>query len=209
VPSPSNRVTVYVVRDEREVRALYGNTKSTVSGFYVPRAGGSMAIVPAVQTRNGTLTWSMLVLLHEYAHHFMISASSAAVPRWMNEGGAEFFAAAQFERDGAMWLGRPALHRAAGLFNVGNVNATDILDPPENEKHTAISENAFYAKSWLLYHYLTFEPSRKGQFTRYAGLLTEGKSLRAAAEGAFGDLKTLEQELDRYQKSRRMIALND
>ncbi|MBB4857038.1 Flp pilus assembly protein TadD [Novosphingobium chloroacetimidivorans] len=207
VPSPSNRVTVYVVRNEREVRTLYGNAKSSVAGFYVPRAGASMAIVPAVQAVNGRLTWSMLVLLHEYAHHFMISSEGGALPRWMNEGRAEFFASAQFDRDGSMWLGRPANHRAAGLFYFNGVKVSEVLDPAGTGRRTAMVEDAFYGKSWLLYHYLTFEPSRKGQFTHYAELLAAGKSPRDAATGAFGDLDVLEKELDRYQSRGRMSAL--
>lgn len=207
VPSPSNRVTVYVVRDEREVRALYGNSKSSVSGFYLPRAGGSLAIVPAVQTGNGAIPWSMLVLLHEYAHHFLISSSVRAMPRWLSEGAAEFFASAQYEKDGSMWLGRPARHRAAGLVYVTNVEAADVLDPAEYQRHTGISEDAFYGKSWLLYHFLTFEPSRKGQFDRYLRLLADGKGLRDAATGAFGDLAVLEKDLDRYQARLRLTAL--
>lgn len=205
--SPSNRVTVYVVRNEREVRALYGDAKSSVAGFYVPRAGGSMAIVPSVQAGNGKIAWSMLVLLHEYAHHFMISTQDAAMPRGMSEGGAEFFASAQFENDGSMWLGRPAVHRAAGLVFVTNVKAVDVLDPPKSTKQTAASVDAFYGKSWLLYHYLNFEPVRKGQFSRYTQLLGAGKTSREAAIEAFGDLEVLERELDRYQVRSRMHAL--
>ncbi len=35
----------------------------------------------------------------------------------------------------------------------------------------------FYGKSWLLYHYLTFEPTRKGQLLTYQRKLIEGMSL--------------------------------
>lgn len=206
VPSPSNRVTVYVVRDEREVRALYGNTRSSVAGFYVPRAGGSMAIVPAVQTGSGAITWSMVVLLHEYAHHFM-SSSSAAMPRWFGEGAAEFFAAAQFPKDGSMWLGRAANHRAGELFYARDVTAADLLDPAQYEKRKSTSQDAFYGKSWLLYHYLTFEPARQGQLKRYLALLGSGKSQRQAATEAFGDFATLEKDLDRYLLRSRLMAL--
>ncbi|EJU10104.1 hypothetical protein LH128_25648, partial [Sphingomonas sp. LH128] len=110
-PSPSNRVTVYVVKNTREVRELHGGDNKFVGGFYVPRAGGSLAIVPAVQSGSGQVTWSMIVLLHEYAHHFLISSNVSAMPRWLSEGSAEFFASAKFEADGGLWLGRPASHR--------------------------------------------------------------------------------------------------
>ena len=82
VPSPSNRVTVYVVRSESKVRELYGEGSKYVGGFYVPRAGGSLAIVPAVTSANGVANWSRVVLLHEYAHHFLSSSNPMAMPRW-------------------------------------------------------------------------------------------------------------------------------
>ncbi|PNU01838.1 DUF1570 domain-containing protein [Novosphingobium guangzhouense] len=207
-PSPSNRVTVYVVKNEREVRQLHGGDNKFVGGFYVPSAGGSLAIVPSVQSGSGsTVTWSMIVLLHEYAHHFLISTSSAAMPRWLSEGAAEFFASAKFEADGGLWLGRPASHRAGELFYAQDVKAADLLDPTEYDKRKHTTYDAFYGKSWLLYHYLTFGGDRKGQMTRYVELLAKGRGQRDAALEAFGDFDVLEKNLDSYLKKRRMTAL--
>ncbi|WP_232495129.1 DUF1570 domain-containing protein [Novosphingobium kaempferiae] len=206
-PSPSNRVTVYVVKNEREVRDLHGGDNKFVGGFYLPRAEGSLAIVPAVQAANGPVTWSMVVLLHEYAHHFQISANAMPMPRWFTEGSAEFFASSKFESDGSLWLGRPANHRAGELYYARDVKVADLLDPTDYDKRKHESYDAFYGKSWLLYHYLTFNDGRKGQFTRYITLLGEGKGQREAATEAFGDFNVLEKELDRYLAQRRMTAL--
>ena len=74
-----------------------------------------MAFVPDVRPSTGELEWSMTILLHEYAHHFLISSSRYAMPRWMDEGSAEFFASARFPRDGEVHIGRPAYHRSAEL----------------------------------------------------------------------------------------------
>src|SRR4051812_28426723 len=52
-PSPSNRVTVYVVSSERIVRKLYGGDDSRyIQGFYRPRAGGSLAIIPPMDVAS-------------------------------------------------------------------------------------------------------------------------------------------------------------
>lgn len=206
-PSPSNRVTVYVVKNTHEVRELHGGDNKYVGGFYVPRAGGSLAIVPAVQAANGPVTWSMVVLLHEYAHHFLISANAAAMPRWLSEGSAEFFASARFEPDGGLWLGRPANHRAAELAYAPDVKAADLLDPTEYDKRKHSVQDAFYGKSWLLYHYLTFAPERRGQFAKYLQLLANGTPMRDAGTQAFGDLDTLEKDLERYLRQRRLTAI--
>jgi tetratricopeptide (TPR) repeat protein len=207
VPSPSNRVTVYVVRTADEVRKIHGGDNKYLGGFYLPRAGGSLAIVPRVDSGNGAVTLSMVVLLHEYAHHFLISTNSMPMPRWFGEGAAEFFASAKFEPDGGVWLGRPAQHRAAELYLAKDVVAADLLDPTAYDKRKHTSYDAFYGKSWLLYHYLTFDQARSGQLTRYVALLREGKGQREAAVEAFGDFAALEKDLDKYLGKNRMNAL--
>lgn len=208
VPSPSNRVTVYVVRNEREVRALHGGDNRYLGGFYVPRAGGSLAIVPTVQQVGGDGNWSKVILLHEYAHHFLISSTSMAMPRWYSEGSAEFFASAKFEDDGSLWLGRPAQHRAGELLYGKDVKAADLLDPTEYDKRKPGSYDAFYGKSWLLYHYLFLDEGRRSQLGRYLALLKVGKSQREAGLEAFGDFAALERDLDKYLARRRQSALH-
>ncbi|WP_380871789.1 hypothetical protein ACFB49_27450 [Sphingomonas sp. DBB INV C78] len=205
-PSPSNRVTVYIVRSEAAVRDLYGQNAQYIGGFYISRAGGSLAIIPHVNSGTGKADFSMIVLLHEYAHHFMNSASSRWMPRWLSEGGAEFFATSSFEADGTVLIGRAAQHRAGELFFEEDMKVSALLDPPP-EKPGRRSYDAFYGKSWLLYHYLTFEPTRSEQLPNYLSLLAKGKSQRDAALEAFGDFAKLDKELDRYLMRRRMSAL--
>lgn len=213
-PSPSNRVTVYVVRSAGQVRKLLGEGNNRyVQGFYVPRAGGSLAIVPQVSAGTSSPNYeltSMTVLLHEYAHHFLMSTSTFPAPRWLSEGSAEFMSAASFADDGGIEIGRPAMHRAAELVLPGfaaDVKAADLLDPSAYEKRRSKSYDAFYGKNWLLYHYLAFDQGRVGQLHTYIGLLVKGKSPRDAALEAFGDLAKLEAELDRYLHTRRMKML--
>src|SRR4030095_15960132 len=112
-PSPSNRVTIYVVSSERIVRKLYGSGQDAryIDGFYMPRAGGSLAIIPPIDVMGTNASHSELVLMHEYAHHFMAENAPYLVPRWYGEGFAEYFATARFEKDGTVGLGLPAQHR--------------------------------------------------------------------------------------------------
>lgn len=204
-PSPSNRVTVYVVRSDRDVRKLYRGDSKYVQGFYQPRAGGSLAIVPRVQVGSGEASYTMTILLHEYAHHFAASNSRFPMPRWLSEGGAEFFAAASFERDGSVGLGRPAQMRANELFYGRNVTAEQLLDPTTYAESK--NYDAFYGKSWLLYHYLSLGRERDGQLLEYVRLLIAGKSQRDAGLGAFGDFDKLEKDLDDYLDRRKMVYL--
>ena len=50
--SPSNRLTVFVVRDANQVRKLMGTNNRYVLGFYQSRAGGSVAFVPRVDDNS-------------------------------------------------------------------------------------------------------------------------------------------------------------
>ena len=132
-PSPSNRVTIFAVGSSRAMRKLSGDRM--VAGFYVARAGAARAFVQDIKYKSGSYPdFSVVVLLHEYAHHYMISSSPYAMPRWLSEGSAEFFASTSFERDGSVMIGRPALHRATELAYAGKVKLDALLDPDIYEK---------------------------------------------------------------------------
>ncbi len=205
-PSPSNRVTIYVVKSERIVRKLYGsgNDSRYVRGFYVPRAGGSLAIIPPIDVSGGTPTESELVLMHEYAHHFMSENAPYLVPRWYGEGFAEYFSTAKFVADGAVGLGLPAQHRAYELFEARDVSIERLLDSKlYAEKKTKDYDN-FYGRSWLLFHYLFTDGERRKQVVNYLNRLNKGEAELSAASAAFGDLKALDKALDKYLRQRQL-----
>lgn len=199
-PSPSNRVTVYVVGSSRDVRRLHGEGNRYVAGFYVARAGSSVAMIPHLNREDA---FSQVILLHEYAHHFMHAASDFPTPPWLTEGSAEFMSTARFGKDGSVQLGLGAWHRAAELLYPGtvrNVTATQLLET--TEVNFSGRRDAFYGRSWLLYHYLTFDQQRKGQLVQYMQLLTQGKSSVEAGREAFGDLDRLNDDLNDYLRAR-------
>ncbi|MFC4257144.1 DUF1570 domain-containing protein [Altererythrobacter xixiisoli] len=208
-PSPSNRVTVYVVKSEAEVQRILnmGRTGGGVGGFYIGRAGAAMAVVPTIQSSGGRVGQSMAILLHEYAHHFLLSGSVHGALGWMNEGGAEFFAGAQFNSDGGISLGLPNTGRYRELSYVSDqVTAEELLDPDLFKRRRRGIEHAFYARSWGLYHYLTMEPERRGQMARYVRLQAEGAAPRQAAEQAFGNLADVNRGLNAYLRRTRLTA---
>jgi len=212
VPSPSNRLTIYLVRDADKVQELLGGGKQRrfVQGFYRPRAGSPAAFVPRITgDADDALDSSMANLLHEYAHHFLMSANAFAMPRWANEGGAEFFASAKFDDDGAVQVGLPNARRAYELNYAQDVTANDLLDPEAYEKKRGKSTayDAFYGKAWALYHYLSLDPARKGQLGAYYRALANGQPVREAASAAFGEFRPLEKELDAYLKRRRLLGI--
>lgn len=205
-PSPSNRVVIFVVGSSREIRRIAGGNNRNIAGFYIPRAGASRAFVQDIRNKNGYPDFSTIILLHEYAHHFLISSSRFAMPRWMSEGAAEFFASAGFNRDGGILVGRPAVHRGGELAFANDVPIRQLLDYELYQERKGRRNDAFYGRSWLLYHYLTFNPERSGQLTNYWVETVNGTPPIEAGEKIFGDLDVLERELSAYQRQRRMFT---
>lgn len=203
-PSPSNRVTIYVLGNWSEMAELSGS--QMIAGLYVPRAGRAAAFVPA-QRAGRREDFSLNVLLHEYAHHFMISNSPFALPAWYSEGGAEFFGATRFNEDGGLTLGLPAANRYDEIFYARNVSAADLLDPPPVEGTGQRPYTNFYGKSWLLFHMLQIDPEWRGKVWAYIRALTSGQSARAAAESTLGDLSALERALDDYKTRPRLTSM--
>lgn len=212
VSSPSNRVVIFAVGSESRVQRLMGDKSGRVAGFYRPGAGSSRAFVPNIQHSSGETDWSLTVLLHEYAHHFLLTADRFAMPRWIDEGAAEFFASAKFERDGSVSIGRPANHRAGELHFAADVKVEELLDRALYEKNRGNRYDAFYGRAWGLYHYLVMDQfeagPRKGQLSAYARLLIAGTPESEAATTAFGDLKQLEKDLDAYLKRGKLSGFH-
>jgi tetratricopeptide (TPR) repeat protein len=206
-PSPSNRVTVYILRNDTQVRKLAGDGQKFLYAFYVPRAGQSLAIVPHVGAARGELPFSMITLLHEYTHHVTFMTSTAALPVWVVEGSAEFFASAKFEDDGAVRLGRPATHRAGELRYANNVTLQELFNPNMEKRAKRRDFDSFYGRSWLLYHYLTFSKERQGQLRNYLNLINKGVEPLDAARKAFGDFKKLDDDLDTYFNRKTLTAV--
>ena len=122
----------------------------------------------------------MLVLLHEYAHHFLISNSRMPSPRWVGEGAAEFFASAEVPKAGGIKIGMPAHHRAGELYYAKDVKIEQLLDPAAYSRGVQTGFDAFYGRSWLLYHYLTLGQQRPGQLRQYLTLIGRGKRGRTS-----------------------------
>jgi tetratricopeptide (TPR) repeat protein len=147
------------------------------------------------------------VLMHEYAHHFMAENAPYMVPRWYSEGFAEYFASAQFERDGSVGLGLPAQHRAHELFEARDVSIERLLDSKLYAADKSKHYDNFYGRSWLLFHYLFTDGMRRSQIVEYLNRLNRGEAELAAATAAFGELKALDKALDAYLRQKQMQYL--
>ena len=203
---PANRLNVYAVRNVSAVQRLANDKGRNLVGFYIGRASGSSAVVPRKGTGGGQYDLdAQSVLFHEYAHHFLFSNYSVAWPAWLSEGYAEFHAAAEIKADGSVQLGLPALHRAYSLMSIPPVPMARMMTLTTDASRTEVA--SLYARGWLLIHHLTFEPKRRGQLTAYLQGLENGSGSVDAATAAFGDLRALDSDLDRYVRRRRLPAV--
>lgn len=202
-PSPSNRVTIFVVGSKTKVRKLAKDGNKYLGGFYLPRAGATVAIVPELRkSANKYISSPEQILFHEYAHHFMYGLTDYSFPRWFSEGYAEFHSTVKFEKNGDVGLGLPAVHRAYELAQSKEVPLHTLLNTKEYLASQTKKYDNFYGKSWLLYHYLIFNEKRRQQLENYQIRLMKGASENEASE-VFGDLGQLSKELDLYQKGKR------
>lgn len=200
-PSPSNRLTIFAYGDRDEVRKLYGGSNRFVSAFYLARVGDSVAFVPSLEGSKTQEFEAVTALLHEYAHHYMASTSRYAMPLWLSEGSAEYFAASRFGRDGTVDVGFPPGHRFWELYFKDSIPARELLDPDRFGTEIGKRYEAYYGKAWLLYHLLATDPDRAGQLEAYAASIRAGDSSIKAAEKSFGDLAALELALAQHARA--------
>ena len=203
----SNRLTVYFLKDPEELARLNGGDGSGMLGIYMPRASGSRAFVTKNKAEVKGDVSSEIVFFHEYTHHLMLQTSNAALPSWLVEGFAEFLSTAQMNEDGSVTLGSPANHRAIGVLAVHHDLPLTMMIRETYDELSGWQNELRYSRGWLLTHYLTFEPSRRGQLDRYVAKIQQGESSIESAEAVFGDLGDLDRDLDRYATRKQLSVL--
>lgn len=201
--SDANRLTIFVLNSEQAVSRLIGD--SGAAGMYASRAGGAFAFVPraAGSRHESEDIHAEQIFFHEYAHHIQLQ-SATALPAWVTEGFAEFFASAVIQPDGGVVIGRYPPYRVSAISYIG-ISGEQIvagMDPPQSD----LQRHVFYGQGWLLTHYFAFEKKRRGQLVRYLRNIQEGKTLQQAAQSAFGDLKQLNRDLSAYKRG-KLISL--
>jgi tetratricopeptide (TPR) repeat protein len=212
VTSDSQKLTVFRFGEVDDIGGLLPG--SGAAGFYVPNLAGSNAFTPA--KTNSRSTGELLgatgnsekkkldpekVLFHEYTHHFMFQHFDAAYPKWYSEGFAETVATIVMRPDGSFHIGDPPNYRSDLLFqSMLNVSVERLLT--SENKPTYEDVMGWYSIGWLLNHYLTFEPSRKGQLKQYLRAIDSGVKPADAARQTFGDLDKLNREINKYKGGR-------
>ena len=184
------KVRIYEVAGIGLIQQALGLDNGGVAGFYDSNILGPYLVTPRETHVGDRYFTAELVLMHEYAHHFMLQYFPAIYPGWYVEGFAELIGSSKRLPDGRIGYGMPAKHR-------GNEIAAHWVPLQELLVKERVRDLDRYGQGWALTHFLTFDSKRSGQLRRYLSELSAGKSFAEAAR-AFGDLEALNREARRY-----------
>lgn len=173
-----------------------------VAGFYRADNGRISAVALDRGAATGKDLGGQEILLHEYAHHFLLGAGRLAYPAWYVEGFAEYFATAAF-RPGRIELGQISSNRAGWLQKGEWLPLEQLL----SNSGGGTNAGMFYAQSWLLTHYMFRTPGMREKLIRYLKATAAGEDpVSAFRSHVDPDLPGFQQKLRRYLETRATFS---
>jgi tetratricopeptide (TPR) repeat protein len=170
------------------------------AGYYLADAGRISAVALAAAPGGAEGLSAPQLLLHEYAHHFMLGAGRFAYPAWYVEGFAEYFATADFGPR-RVTVGQASAARRAALAE-GRWLPMETLLARSPDLSRGPDAAMFYAQSWLLTHYMFRVPAMRRPFADYLRAQATGADpVQAFRTHVDPDLVGFEGKLRRYLKS--------
>jgi tetratricopeptide (TPR) repeat protein len=125
-------------------------------------------------------------VVHEYVH-LVLNHSSSPLPKWFEEGTAEFYSTIEVERD-RLLLGQPIESHLTALARERWLTAKELAGV--THASTFYDERSlagmFYAQSWALVHMLNLSPAYRGGMPEFALLLSQGRAPQGAFAQSFG-----------------------
>ncbi len=184
----------YLPYKTRAERGVLGQFLSHPDGNYITLDAGS------------SLVGSFTVIQHEYVH-FFVRHNFPGVPRWFNEGLAEYYST--FATDGERaYVGQPVERHLSWLRRSGDVRLGDVLSGGAVAGGHGEGRQAgrFYATSWaLVHHLLSGETRQLDRAADYFLRLRAGEDPGEAFEEAFDlRLRQLEEKLVAYVRSEEL-----
>jgi tetratricopeptide (TPR) repeat protein len=204
------KLRFYFVDTRDDLRQTAPHLPDDVAGYFKSCAEGEGAVglfesgeirqTQNVKTQEENPTQA--VLFHEYAHDFMFQHSDRAYPPWFVEGFAEFYSTTKIQGDEAI-VGMAFSWRVNSLlYGARSIPYADLLRDswrPKKGEPSGQLEDAFYAQSWLLTHYILSDPPRHQKFAAFMDAYHSGEDPVAAFERVFGiKVKDLDNILVSY-----------
>ncbi len=130
------------------------------------------------------------ILFHEYTHLRLHHYRHLPLPRWYNEGLAEYFSTLGI-RDGALVIGAARIDHLQWLSRRPPLPVGRLVSSPAR-----VVSGDLYATSWLLVHHLLATPKGRQELARFEKELALGAAIDDAREAAFGrPFEALDDEL--------------
>jgi tetratricopeptide (TPR) repeat protein len=194
-------IIVIAVKDNSEMQALepadyLGKGKLSLAGLFLQSPDKNYVLLRLdAQGEHPYAT-----VYHEYTH-FLLRKGQAWLPLWLNEGMAQFYENTDI-KEKEVRIGEPSpeclmVLRQSRLLPLETLFTVDYKSPYYHEENKG---TIFYAESWALTHYLRMKDQRENtrHLTEYAKLVSSNADPVTAASQAFGDLKSLQKNLDQY-----------
>lgn len=203
-PQDTPPVRVFLFRSARDYRPFQQGENNR--GIF--QSGGERDYILLSQFGDETQRAAAHELVHLALHH-----STGSLPRWLEEGLAEYYSTAQRSAGKAVF-GRPVgVHLK--LLAAESVNAGPWSDPRRfltlRDDATFTSDardlprqvSLYYAQSWALVHTLMSRPAPLESIARFLARLRDGIEQPAAFQEAFG--LSIEKALE---EARQAVAAN-
>jgi tetratricopeptide (TPR) repeat protein len=188
--------TVFVFAKRREIQPyldLLIEPRTRATGIYLRHRDGGVMLIDA--GRQGFARTAMHELVHD-----LLRQGDTLPPLWLEEGLAEYFGNATFERD-ALVAGRLVEEHVSLLTNTPLRTFADVLSVrPESAEATAPH---FYAQSWAAVHWLM--QIDQEAFWSFLAALEKGETVERALRSHFDrSLQDLAKGVASARRPRRM-----
>ncbi len=205
VPSPSNRMQLFVLEADSRLRRVLGERSD--STVYRSRAGERHAFIPHIRKLYGRLSIGRWTFYRDYTRNFIETRLQGPTPAWLRDGAAWFHASAWFEPEGGVVFGTAAEYSGYLYSGRNGVPLENLFDLPGNREQLRRQRYDYLAQSWLLYHYLQLSGEGGQQMLEYRRLLADTDSPIDAASRAFGSLGELRKTLRRFRLRRQFYPV--
>ncbi len=202
---PPRKLPIYLVRNRSGLQRVHPQSRENVVGTYFPTEEDIFAV--AIRSDGNGISGDE-VLMHEYAHHFMLGNFPGSYPAWFVEGFAEYYATADIDvRDREVVLGGYNQNRAYWIMAESWLPLGVLLTKRPGEVRTSSQRSTYYPVAWLLTHWFYSTPERQQQLQDYLTAVAQGEDSVAAMQQTTGmTLEQLRASLRRYTRERLTIT---
>ena len=195
-------LTVIAFRDHKDLLAFAPSHEGKpvdVGGLYLKGEDRNFIVLDV----NEDSAWQPIY--HEYAH-FMLEPNLPRTPVWFDEGFADYFSSVKFEGNtfslGLAPAGYPETIDRTPTMNLQQVLEVTPFSP--EYKSLAHGRGEFYARSWLLVHYLLTNKKLPQAMQYFDLTLNQNVATSQAVQQAFG--MTLKELSDAMKADRQNLA---